>query len=79
MPEVVVKYKNKRALNALLDFAKYFDFSVVLPPKKSKKTVKGVTVLSSDNSVDVHDLESIFSNRDLSGKQLRTEAWQRNK
>lgn len=77
MHEVVVKYKNKKALNALLDLAKYFDFSIVLPSKK--KTVHGVTIIPADDSVDVSELNSVFSNRKLDAHQLRMQAWQRGK
>lgn len=40
MPEIIVKYKNKRTLEALQDFAKYFDYEISLPEsgKKEKET-----------------------------------------
>ena len=82
MPELVIKYTNKRTLAALMDFAKYFEFSIVTPsPKQKEKSIKinGVTVLLADSSVDTSDLESIFSNKNLNAKQLRQDAWQRNR
>lgn len=82
MPELVIKYTNKRTLAALMDFAKYFDFSIVSPsPKQKEKSTKinGVTVLLADSSVDTSDLELIFSNKKLDAKQLRQNGWQRNK
>ena len=82
MPELVIKYTNKRTLAALMDFAKYFDFSIVTPSSNQKKKstkINGVTVLLADSSVDSSDLEPIFSNKNLDAKQLRHNAWQRNR
>jgi len=80
MPELIIKYKSKRTLKALMDFSKYFDFSVVVPSKSSKEnslTINGVTVIPADNSIDISELETIFSNRNINAKQLRQDAWQR--
>ena len=60
MPELVIKYRNKRTLEALLDFSKYFDFSVVLPKKKSDDRIieyNGVTLIKADDSIDVRSEE----------------------
>ncbi|MBP9153014.1 MAG: hypothetical protein KBF73_12075 [Flavobacteriales bacterium] len=78
MQEVVVKYKNKKALNALLDLSKYFDFSIVLPSKK-KEADHGVTVIPADDSVDISELNAVFSDRKLDASELRKKAWQRDK
>ncbi len=42
MPELVIKYKSKRTFDALMDFAKYFEFSIEKPKAKSSvaKTAK---------------------------------------
>jgi len=81
MPELIIKYKNKRTLDALLDFAKYFDFSVILPAKSKEKIIKinGVSIISADSSVDTSELESIFSTNNIDAKELRQQAWQRKK
>lgn len=81
MPELVIKYRNKRTLEALLDFSKYFDFSVVLPKKKSDDRIieyNGVTLIKADDSIDVSGLEKIFTNRNIDHKKLRRETWKRN-
>jgi hypothetical protein len=82
MPELTIKYKSKKTLEALIDFSKYLDFSVVFPAKakesKSKK-INGVTIIAADSSVDTSDLEAIFSKGTIDAKQLRKSAWQRNK
>ena len=81
MPEITIRYKNKRTLEALLDFARYFDFSVIMPSKKEEKTIKmnGVTLLAADSSVDPAGLEDIFTARKLDAGEIRRNAWQRRK
>ena len=82
MPELVIKYKNKKTLEALKDIAKYFEFSVVVPakPNKTKITgINGVTILPADSSVDTSDLEAIFSGKNIDSRKLRNNSWQRSK
>jgi hypothetical protein len=82
MPELIIKYKNKKTLEALKDFAKYFEFSVVTPQVISKgKTSKSkaVKIIPADSTIDTSELETIFSNKNLDAKQLREDAWLRNK
>ena len=82
MPELLIKYKNKKTLEALMDFSKYFDFSVILPSnQKKEKTnkINGVTIVPGDSSVDTTDLGKIFSGKNLNAKQMRQLAWQRGK
>ena len=41
MPELVIKYKNPKVKEALIDFSKYLDFSIVQPSsKKAAKKIK---------------------------------------
>ena len=80
MPGLTIKYKNKKTLEALIDLSKYFGFSVVLskkPAPKKNYLVNGVIIIPGDNSVDVSELETIFSGRKIEAKQLRKDAWQR--
>ena len=83
MPEIIVKYKNKRTLEALRDFAKYFDYVISSPDSKRKKAkpniVNGVTIIPADNSINVSELTAIFTGKDVSSSQLRNDAWQRKK
>ena len=81
MPELIIKYKNKKTLEVLLDISKYFDFSVILPNTKSKKSnqVKGVSIISGDSSIDISDMEEIFSEKNLDAIELRKTAWLRKK
>lgn len=81
MPELIIKYKSKKTLEALMDFAKYFDFSITLRSQTKDKTSKinGVSIIPADSSIDTSDLESIFSAKKIDAKKLRKEAWQRTK
>ena len=40
MPELIIKYKSKKTLDALINFSKYFNFSIIFPSKSPKKTTK---------------------------------------
>ena len=82
MPELIIKYKNKRALDALIDFSRYFDFSIIMPSKKTKREVieiNGVTVLTADSTINTSELESVFSSGDVDAKKIRETTWQRSK
>ena len=81
MPEIVIRYKNPKTLQALKDLAKYFDFviSYMQPAKKAESSISGVTVVPGDSSIDTSELENIFTNRNFDAKTLRSEAWQRKK
>jgi hypothetical protein len=82
MPELTIKYKNKKTFEALKHFSKYFDFSVVTKSKSNRsksKKIGGVTIIPADSSIDTSELELIFSNKKIDAKQLRQSAWQRSK
>jgi hypothetical protein len=83
MPEIIVKYKNKRTLEALKDFAKYFDYTISSSASESKKIKKinlnGVTIISADSSVDTSALTEIFTGKNVNPSHLRNDAWQRKK
>ncbi len=87
MPEVIITYKNAKTLEALKDFAKYFDFSISTPKKKSpsKKEgdriyfVNGVPIKKGDDSIDMTGLKQVFTGKNIDAKELRKKAWQRKK
>ena len=82
MPEIIVKYKNKRTLEALKEFAKYFDLEILLARSKKKDNqmnLNGITIIPGDSSIDTNDLSTIFSGRNIDPLALRKKAWQRKK
>jgi len=77
MPEVTIKYKTEKSLQALKDISKYFDFEVkTSPSKKAKENVivkgKGVT------DETIRELRKVFSNSKMDPKALR-KSWRRSK
>ena len=77
MPEVVIKYKNEKTLDALKGLAKYFDFVVEKPKSKkiaktSRKTDLPITFAEMP---DITALAGIWSGKDISQKELRKKAW----
>jgi len=82
MPEIIIKYKNKRALEVLHDFAKYFDFEIRLPHSSRKENqidLNSITVIPGDSSIDTSDLHEIFTGRNINPSELRKNAWKRKK
>jgi len=79
MQQVIIKYKNLKTLMLLKDLAKYFDFVISIPQKKTTKTINGVTIIPGDNSIDTSELTKIFTEKNIDTKKLRQEAWQRRK
>lgn len=82
MNEVMIRYKNKKVLDVLRDFAKYFDFSIITPDtnlEKDKTVINGVTILSGDSSVDTSELKDIFTGREFDSVKVREDLWKRSK
>lgn len=78
MPEVIIKYKNVKALQALKDFAKYFDFKISSAGSKDiTEEINGVSVIPGDSSVDTSGLKNIFTGKNIIAKDLRSTAWKR--
>ncbi len=79
MPEVIIKYKSSRTLQALKDFAKYFDFIITTPKKDFSDNLNGVTIIPADQSINTSDLKKIFTGKNIDAKELRSHAWQKKK
>lgn len=82
MPEIIVRYKDKRTLEALRDFAKYFDYEISSPDsdkKEKQMDLNGVTIIPADSSVDITELTEILTGKNINAAELRNEAWQRRK
>ncbi len=82
MPEIIIKYKKEKTLQALMDFSKYFDFVITTPKKTTKKKTleaNGVKIIPGDSSINTSGLNEIFTSANLDAKQLRNKAWQRKK
>ncbi len=78
MPEVIIKYKSPKTLLALLDIAKYFDFTVK-PKKQVKQTIKSTEKRSLpivfSETPDIEALAGIWKDKNVTLSELREKAW----
>ncbi len=81
MPEVTIKYKSSKTLKVLKALSEYLDFSFPASPSKSKKNtiINGVHIIPGDSTVDISEMEKIFTGKKIDAKKLRERSWQRNK
>ncbi len=80
MQEVTLKFKNSKAMEALLDFAKKLDIAVEkkVPIQKSKNPANpdhDKLPITFAKQPDVTALAGIWKDRELSLEDLRKEAW----
>ena len=82
MKVATIKYKSNRTLEALKELGKYLGFTVdeEKSPRKDNVTfINGVPVIPGDNSIDISELDSIFTGKGLDAQKLRRSEWQRKK
>jgi hypothetical protein len=80
MPEVIIKYKNRRVLEALKDLSKYFDFTIASTKTEvATEEINGVTIILGDPSIAPSKRKAIFTGRNISANELRRSAWNRRK
>jgi hypothetical protein len=77
MPEVTVKYKNTKALNALKNLAKLFDLEIEKPAHKNlSKNEPSVNLpITFAKKPDITALAGIWEGRDITIDDLRKDAW----
>ena len=81
MPQIIINYKNLKTLEALQDFAKYFDFSIQNIEKSTpqKTSLNGVSIIKGDKTIDLSEMSKIFTGKNINAKELRQKGWERNK
>ncbi|MBK0383786.1 hypothetical protein I5M32_12525 [Pedobacter sp. SD-b] len=75
MPELVIKYKNKKTLEALKSISKYFDFSIIENEKSKPEKLQKFSIIKGKGKINTLEMEEIFTNANLNAKKLREEAW----
>ena len=78
MPELIIKYKGAKALRALNDFAKYFDFIIEKPKSKNApgdKDQKSSLPIEFASNPDITALAGIWKDKDITLSELRKNAW----
>jgi hypothetical protein len=82
MKEVTIKYKSNKTLDALRDMGKHLGFTVD-EPKENKPAerffINNVPVIRGDDSIDITELETIFTGKGLNADEVRKSGWQRKK
>jgi len=84
MKEGIIKYKDSKTLEILKSLSKYFDFKIAshkkaVINKNGYEYINNIPVIRGDSSIDVKQLNAIFTGKNLDAKKLRTEAWRRQK
>jgi len=85
MKEVTIRYDNPKTLQLLKDIAKYFDFSISSvghsESRKSNKLeyINGVPYTPGNAAIDISELFELFTGKNIDARELRTNAWQRQK
>ena len=67
MPELLIKYKNPKVKEALMDFSKYLDFSIVQP--SSKKAAKKIK--KTDDNLYLQIEKSLAEVKKIKAKSLK--------
>jgi len=78
MPEIIIKYKDAKALKALKDLAKAFDIDIIDPARRNSASIpKDYTALPIEfaKNPDIKALAGIWEGRDITLEQLRKESW----
>jgi len=76
MPEVIIKYKKPETLKILKGLAKYLDFKVTSGNSK-KKTALDDILIPGDKTLDISELEDVFTGSGIDAGKLREESWKR--
>ncbi|HEY8929147.1 MAG TPA: hypothetical protein VIM55_08150 [Mucilaginibacter sp.] len=76
MPEVTIRYKKPETLKILKSLAKYLDFKVDTEKRKPQPLLDDI-LIPGNKSLDLPEMEKIFTGRNIDAKKLREEAWKR--
>ncbi len=75
MPELTIKYKNVRTLQALTDLARYFDFVIEQPVQNLKAKGKSKLPIDFADNPDLSALAGIWKEKEITLDELRKKAW----
>ena len=81
MPEITIKYNNSKTLDILKALSGFLDFTFARPSKPPKKEcfINGIPVIPGDNTIDMSEMNNVFTGKNIDAKKLREKAWMRNK
>jgi hypothetical protein len=78
MPEVIITYKHKRALEALRDFAKYLDYKIIeegIQPPSNIVHIGSVPVILANKNRNPKKLKGFFTGRNITLTAIRNYVW----
>jgi hypothetical protein len=81
MKKVTITYKNTKTLQALEAMSKYFGFTLSTPIESKEKVnfQNNASIIPGNSAIDISELNSIFSGKNIDAAELRKTAWQRRK
>jgi len=80
MNRATIRYKDKKALDAVIDMGRHLDLSVD-SPERSIEYINGIPMMKGGGNIEqaIEELSDIFTGLNLDAKKLRREAWGREK
>ncbi|WP_262246885.1 hypothetical protein [Parapedobacter soli] len=81
MHEVIIKYKSQKTLKVLTALGEYLGFTISAPEVRNEAatySINGVPVEIGDASIDIRELDTVFTGKNIDAASLRKSAWQRN-
>lgn len=81
MKKVTITYKSNKTLQALEAMSKYFGFTLSTPIENKEKagSQNNTSIIPGNPAIDISELNSIFSGKNIDAAELRKTAWQRKK
>jgi len=81
MPEITIKYNDSKTLKVLQALSELLDFTLSSAKKEKKRKIPGnnVSITPGDPSIDISELNNIFTGKNIDAKELRSKTWQRKK
>jgi hypothetical protein len=76
MGEITIKYNKPETLKIIKSLAKYLDFKV--SSDKIKSSINDI-LIPGDKTLDISELEDVFTGSGIDSKKLRDQAWKRTK
>jgi uncharacterized protein (DUF39 family) len=71
----------QKTLKVLKTLSAYLNFTFSPAPIKKNKEffINGVRAIPGDSSIDISEMQKIFTGRNIDAKKLRQKAWQRSR
>jgi hypothetical protein len=78
MGEITIKYNKPETLKIIKSLAKYLDFKVSSDRSKNRSSIDDI-LIPGDKTLNISELEDVFTGSGINSKKLREQAWKRTK